>query len=223
MTQHTDKHFEEELTELKDEISRMGSLVEEMLAQAAKALLEGNSHLAREVIKKDPEINRYELVIDDHCLEVLVRWQPAASDLRFITIGLRISKDLERIGDLAVDICEQVLELNRQDKLKPYQDLKIMAEKTQKMVQKALDSFIKQDTALARQVCHDDDEVDALKKKVFSDLINLMENDQEAVSRGTRVIIVSRHMERIADHATNIAEEVIFMIEGKDIRHRGKA
>lgn len=223
MTKHTDKHFEEELNELKEEISRMGAMVEEMLALASKALVEGNSHIARDVIKKDPGINRYELIIDDHCLEILVKWQPAASDLRFITIGLRISKDLERIGDLAVDISEQVLELNRHEKLKPYKDLEIMAEKTKLMVQNALDSFIKQDTQLARKVCSDDDEVDALKRKVFQDLITLMENDQELVSRGTRVIIVSRHMERIADHATNIAEEVIFMIEGKDIRHIGKS
>lgn len=222
MTAHTDKNFELELKQLKEDILKMGSLVEEMLGLSMKALEERSSHVAKQVIQKDPEVNRLEMIIDDHCLELLVRWQPAASDLRFITISLKISKDLERMGDLAVDICEQVLELNWEPAIRLYDDFHEIGERTRNMVKQALDAFVKQDVDLANHVCESDDEVDALKRNLFHELMDLMQRDSAAVSRGTRLILISRHFERIADHATNIAEEVIFMVKGEDIRHRGK-
>ncbi|EKD41591.1 MAG: hypothetical protein ACD_73C00638G0003 [uncultured bacterium] len=222
MTAHTDKHFEAELKLLKEEILKMGSLVEEMITLSMKALEDRSSAISKKVIQKDPEVNHLEMIIDDHCLELLVRWQPAASDLRFITMSLKISKDLERMGDLAVDICEQVLELNWEPVLGTYDDFKEIGEKTREMVKNALDAFVKQDVELANHVCTSDDEVDALKRNMFHAMIALMQKDSTAVARGTRIILISRHFERIADHATNIAEQVIFMVKGEDIRHRGK-
>ena len=219
--EHTDKHFEAELRELKEKILKMGGMVEEMIDRAQKSLFERNSNLAREILICDSEVNRIEVAIDNHCLELLARRQPAASDLRFITIGLRISKDLERMGDLAVDIGEQVIELNKELQLKPFEDLPQIASKTKKMVKSALDAFVNRDPDLAQRVCEADDEVDALKRKVFDDVVLIMQKNPSAVLRGVRLILVSRHFERIADHATNIAEEVIFMVKGKDIRHGG--
>ncbi len=223
MAAHTDKHFDSELKLLKDEILKMGSIVEEMITLASKSLEERSSHTAKEVIQKDPEVNRLEMIIDDHCLELLVRWQPAASDLRFIMISLKISKDLERMGDLAVDICEQVLELNWEPALNLYEEFQQIGEKTKDMVKLALDAFVKQDVEMANHVCLSDDAVDTLKRNLFHELLALMQRDSGVISRGTRLILISRHFERIADHATNIAEEVIFMVKGEDIRHRGKA
>ena len=221
MPEHTDKYFEAELKELKEKILKMGGMVEEMIDRAQKSLFERDSNLAREILSCDPAVNRIELAIDNHCLELLARRQPAASDLRFITIGLRISKDLERMGDLAVDVGEQVIELNKEPQLKPFEDLPQIASKTKKMVKSALDAFVNRDPDLAERVCEADDEVDALKRKVFDDVVLIMQKNPSAVLRGVRLILVSRHFERIADHATNIAEEVIFMVKGKDIRHGG--
>jgi phosphate transport system protein len=219
MNEHTDKKYEEELKHLKEAILKMGGIVEEMIARSMKALVERDSKLAAEVIKKDPEVNSLEMDIDDACLQLLALRQPAASDLRFITIGLRISKDLERMGDLSVNICEQALELNKEPQLKPYIDLPLMGEKAQEMVKKTLDAFVRKDAVLADQVCKMDDEVDSLNDRVFLELVRFMQKDASAASRGTRLILVSRQLERIADHATNIAEEVVFMVHGKDIRH----
>lgn len=220
MPQHTDKKFEEELTELKDDILKMGGIVEEMMALSMKAVVERDSKLAESVIQRDREVNQLEMTIDDQCLRLLALHQPAASDLRFITIGLRISKDMERMGDLAVNISEQSIELNREPQLKPYLDLPTMGQRAQEMVKNTLDAFVKRDAALAQRVCEMDDDVDALNDRVFLELVHLMQKDTNAVSRGTRLILVARQLERIADHATNIAEEVIFMVAGKDIRHR---
>lgn len=222
MAEHTDKKYEQDLRRLKEEILKMGGTVEEMIARSMKALVERNSNIAQDVIRMDPEVNNLEMKIDALCLQLLALRQPAASDLRFITIGLRASKDLERMGDLAVNISEQSIELNKESQLKPYVDLPQMSAKAQQMVKDALDAFVRRDADLARRVCEVDDEVDSLNDRVFQDLVGLMQKDPEAASRGTRLILVSRHLERIADHATNIAEEVIFMVQGKDIRHGSK-
>ncbi len=222
MPQHTDKKFEQDLRGLKDEILKMGGIVEEMIALSMKALVERDTKLAREIIEKDRAVNQLEMEVDDRCLQLLALHQPAASDLRFITIGLRISKDLERMGDLAVNISEQAIDLNREPQLKPYVDLPKMAASTQAMVKGALDSFVEKNAEMAEGICEMDDEVDALNNHVFQELVALMGTDSTAVSRAVRLILVSRHLERIADHATNIAEEVIFMVQGKDIRHGRK-
>lgn len=223
MTGHTDKHYEEDLQELKEDILKMGSVAEDMLAMAMKSLVERDNNMAKQVMKKDHEANELEMSIDDRCLKLLALRQPAGSDLRFIIIGLKISKDLERIGDLAVDIAQQAEHLNKEPQLKPYVTLPQMAEKTQIMVKEALDSFVNRDAAKANRVCELDDEVDDLKDFIFSELSEGMQKDAATVMRSIRLILIARHLERIADHATNIAEEVIFMVEGRDIRHgRGR-
>ena len=222
MPAHTDKQYEEELKNLKEEILKMGGVVEEMIAQAMKSLIDRDSNIARQVIGRDQEVNQMELTIDDLCLRHLALRQPAASDLRFITIGLRASKDLERMGDLAVNIAERVLQLNQEPQLKPYIDLPKMAEKTQSMVKSALDAFVKKDAGMAKGVCETDDVVDNLNDRVFEELVGIMQKDPSSVTRSIRLILIARHLERIADHSTNIAEEVIFMVEGKDIRHGGR-
>lgn len=219
MTAHTDKKYEEELRQLKQTILSMGSLAEEMIALSMKALIQRDNEAAETTIEKDHEVNELEMKIDEQCLQLLALRQPAASDLRFITIGLRASKDLERIGDLAVNIAQESRDLNKEPQLKPYSDLPKMAERTQSMVKSALDAFVKQDVDLAGRVCEMDDEVDNYNDLIFLELVRLMQKDVATVSRGTRLILVCRQLERIADHATNIAEEVIFMIQGKDIRH----
>ncbi len=221
MSTHTDKRYEDDLKQLKEEILKMGGIVEEMIARGVKALVERDTNLAQEILKKDPEVNRLEIDIDNRCVQLLALHQPAASDLRFITIGLRISKDLERMGDLAVNICDQAVELNREPQLKPYVDLPRMAGEAQQMVRKTLDAFVERNAGLAQQVCEMDDTVDDLNDRVFQELTTLMQKDSSTVSRAIRLVLVSRHLERIADHATNIAEEVIFMVQGRDIRHGG--
>lgn len=222
MSTHIDQHYEAELAKLKEQVLKMGGLVETMIAQAMKAMVERHTELARAVIEQEKEVNLLEVGIDDRCFEMLALHQPAASDLRFIVIGLRVSKDLERMGDLAVNICQLAMDLNKEPQLKPYIDLPKMAAKTQEMVKGALDSFVRRDADQAQHVCEVDDEVDRYKHDIFKELVELMEKDPQAVSRGTRLILVSRHLERIADHATNIAEEVIFMVQGRDIRHGGR-
>lgn len=222
MLQHTDKYYEEELKELNQQILKMGGVVEEMIFRSMKALVDVNSQMALEVIlKKEREVNQLEITIDNHCLKMLALRQPAGSDLRFITVGLKISKDLERMGDLAVNISQRAIDLNKEPPLKPYIDLPNMAIKTQEMVKNALDAFVRHDAELAQQVCLVDDEVDELNKKIFNDLLHIMQKDSSAVSRGIHLLSIARHLERIADHATNIAEVVIFMVKGQDIRHRG--
>ncbi len=220
MAGHTDRQYDEELKQLKDNILEAGGTVEEMITRAMRSLTERDSKIAEEVIRRDFEVNRLELEIDDLCVKLLALRQPAASDLRFITVGLRASKDLERMGDLAVNISEHALALNKQPQLKPYADLPKMALKSQEMVKQALDAFVKRDVEMAQQVCEMDDEVDSFEHKIFLELIDMMGKDAKAVERGTRLILVAQQLERIADHATNIAEEVIFMVQGRDIRHR---
>lgn len=216
---HTDKKYEEDLEGLKVEILKMGARVEEMVARSMQVLTERNSQLAQTVMQMDPEVNQLEMAIDERCTELLALHQPAASDLRFIAIGFRVSKDLERIGDLAVNICEQGLDLNREPHLKAAVDLPNLAAKAQQMVHQTLDAFVRKDVDLAQQVCGLDDEVDEQNDRVFQELVAMMQQDSQTVSRGVRLILVARHLERIADHATNLAEEVIFMAQGKDIRH----
>lgn len=220
--QHTDKQYEDELRQLKEKILEAAGNVEEMITRTIRSLTERDSKMAEDVIRRDFEVNRLELEIDDRCVKILALRQPAASDLRFITIGLRASKDLERMGDLAVNIAEQAISLNKEPQLKPYSDLPRMAMKAQEMLKTALDAFVNRDAERAQKVCEMDDEVDSFEHKIFQDLIDIMVRDPKSVERGTRLILVSQQIERIADHATNIAEEVIFMVQGRDIRHGGK-
>ena len=213
------RHFHEELATLKQTLLTMGGLVEDQIHRVMRALIERDDALAQEVIDRDRRVNTLDVEVDEKCVELLALHQPAAGDLRFITTAMKIVTDLERIGDQAVNIAQRAIELNREPQLKPYIDLPRMAEKAARMVKESLDAFVNRDTALARQVCAEDAAVDALKEQVFRELLTFMMEDARTIPRAIRLILISRFLERVADHATNIAEMVVYMVEGKMVRH----
>jgi phosphate transport system protein len=213
------RHFHEELDALKQTLLAMGGLVEDQIRRVMTALIERDSELAQEVIDRDAQVNAYDIEVDEKCVELLALNQPAAGDLRFITTAMKIVTDLERIGDQAVNIAQRALELNREPQLKPYIDLPRMSEKAQRMVKESLDAFVTRDTELARRVCAEDAEVDALKEQIFRELLTFMMVDARTIPRAIRLILISRFLERVADHATNIAEMVVYMVESKIVRH----
>ena len=213
------RHFHEELEALKQTLLAMGGLVEDQIRRVMTALLERDSAMAQEVIERDHRVNAYDVEVDEKCVELLALHQPTAGDLRFITTAMKIVTDLERIGDQAVNIAQRALELNREPQLKPYIDLPRMAEKSQRMVKESLDAFVTRDTELARRVCAEDAEVDALKEQIFRELLTFMMEDARTIPRAIRLILISRFLERVADHATNIAEMVVYMVESKIVRH----
>jgi len=220
--QHTNRQYEEELRTLRAGLLKMGGLVERQIAEAVEALVNRDTKQAGEVIARDAEVNRMDVESDELSIRLLALHQPAASDLRFITTGLKITTDLERIGDNAVNICERALELNAEPQLKPYIDLPRMAEVAQSMVKDSLDAFMRDDTALAEAVIARDDEVDQLHYQIYRELLSYMAEDPTTIARATRILFISKYIERIADHATNIAEMVVFMVNGKNIRHMDK-
>jgi phosphate transport system protein len=213
------RHFHEELEALKQTLLAMGGLVEDQIRHVMQALVDRDDALASEVIERDRQVNTYDVEVDAQCVELLALHQPAAGDLRFITTAMKIVTDLERIGDQAVNIGQRVIELNREPQLKPYIDLPRMAARAQAMVKESLDAFVARDTELARRVRAEDDEVDALKEQIFRELLTFMMEDPRCIPRAIRLILISRCMERVADHATNIAEMVIYLVEGKMVRH----
>ena len=217
--EHFSRQFDTELNEIREKLLEMGGKVELMIANALLALVERNTELAEETIAFDHEINRLEMEIDEKCLEVLARRQPAGRDLRFITLALKIVTDLERIGDQCANIAKRVKELNQEPSLKPYIDLPRMAQAASTMVKEALDAFVRGDESLAIKVCEDDQVVDDLNEQIQRELLTFMMGDPSTISRAIRINHVSKCLERIADHATNVAEMVIFMVKGKDIRH----
>jgi phosphate transport system protein len=213
------RHFHEELESLKQTLLAMGGLVEEQIRQVMRALVERDDALAQSVVERDQQVNAYDLEVDETCVNLLALHQPAAGDLRFITTAMKIVTDLERMGDQAVNIAQRVLELNQEPQLKPYIDLPRMAEKAQRMVKESLDAFVARDTELARRVCAEDSEVDALKEQIFRELLTFMMEDPRTIPRAIRLILISRFLERLADHATNIAEMVIYLVDAKMVRH----
>lgn len=217
--EHFSKKYDEELNDIREKLLRMGGKVEVMLANAMKALVERNSELAEETIRFDHEINHLEVEIDDKCLQVLATRQPTARDLRFLTLALKIVTDLERIGDQCAAIAKRARELNMEPPLKPYIDLPRMADWTATMVKEALDAFVRGDDELALKVCKDDQFVDDLNDQIQRELLTFMMEDPGTISRAIKINYISKCVERIADHATNVAEMVIFMVKGKDIRH----
>ncbi len=212
-------HFQQELNGLKKELLKMAGLAEQAIANAIDALVKRDSALAEKTIREDKAINDIELEIDDLSLKLLALHQPMAADLRFITSAMRINIELERIGDLAVNIAERALSLNQEPQLKPYIDIPRMAEITKNMVKEVLDAFVSGDPDLARAVCERDDQVDDLNDQVFRELLSFMIADPKTITRAVHLIIVSKYLERIADHATNIAEGVIFMVKARVIKH----
>jgi phosphate transport system protein len=213
------RHFHEELDGLKQTLLAMGALVEDQIRRVMRALIERDDELAKNVIERDRQVNAYDVEVDEKCVELLALHQPIAGDLRFITTAMKIVTDLERIGDQAVNIAQRAIELNEEPQLKPYIDLPRMAEKAQRMVKESLDAFVARDTELARRVCANDDEVDGIKEQVFRELLTYMMSDAKTIPRAIRLMLVSRFLERVADHATNIAEMVIYMVESKMVRH----
>ena len=216
---HTDRRYEEELKALHQQILEMGGFVEKQIVNAIAALVRRDSDLARETIARDHTANRMDVEIDELCIRLLALHQPAARDLRLITTGLKITTDLERIGDMAVNIGERVLELNEEPQLKPFIDIPQMADIAQRMLRQSLDAFVREDTDLALKVCAEDDSIDALNNQLFRELLSFMAENPSTVTRATRLLFVSKYLERIADHATNIAEMVVFMVKGTSIRH----
>ena len=219
---HTDQAYEGELRRIREMLLMMGAKVEEMLGQAMKALVERDSELAENTLYIDRQINRLELQVDDLCLSVLARRQPVASDLRFITMALKVVTDLERMGDLGVNICERVLELNQEPPLKPYLEVVNMAEAAQEMLREGLDAFVAGDAERAAAIIERDSTVDAYYAAIFRELLTYMMENPRNIYRATREQSIAKYLERIADHATNVAEMVVFMVHGKDIRHVGK-
>ena len=217
------RHFDDELTDLKDKLLRMGKLVEDQIQQALRALTERDSELARRVIDNDRRVNALDVEMDEDCLRLLALHQPTARDLRFITTAMKIATELERMSDLAENICERAIELNEEPQLKPYIDIPLMANWALRMVKNSLSAFVDSHAPLARQVCADDDYVDNLTEQLFRELLSFMIEDPKTISRAIRLTFIGKYIERIADHATNVAELVVYMVEGKIIRHTADA
>ncbi len=217
--EHFSRQYDEELKTIRSKLLEMGGKVEFMLGDAMRSLVERDTELAEMTIAFDHTINALEMDIDSRCLEVLALRQPAARDLRFITLALKIVTDLERIGDQCANIAKRARELNDEPPLKPYIDLPRMSAWAGKMVTDALDAFVRGDAVLAEQVCRDDNFVDQLNDQIQRELLTFMTEDPRTITRAIKITYISKCLERIADHATNIAEMVIFMVKGKDIRH----
>ena len=222
MPQHTDRTYEADLAHLRTVILEMGGLVEDQIVQAVRALSERDDSLARLTIDRDHSVNRIDVEVDELCIKLLALHQPAARDLRLITTALKITTDLERIGDLASHIAERAHELVDEEPVKAYVDLPRMAELARQMVHKSLDAFVAENDALALEVCTSDDDIDKLHEQLFRELLSFMVEDPSSISRAMRLLFVSKNLERIGDHATNIAEMVIFLVRGQSIRHMDK-
>ena len=217
------RHFDRDIEELKELILRMGALVEEAITRSISALVDRDTHLAETVLASDDAVDRMELEIDDHTLELIAKMQPTASDLRFVATAMKITPELERIADLAVDVAERAIELNREPPLKPIVDLPRQAAIAQQMLRDALDAFVRRDSSLARAVIGRDDEIDLLTEQSFRELLTYMLEDPRNISRAIRLTFIGKYFERIADHATNICEMVVYLTEGKVIKHSVEA
>jgi phosphate transport system protein len=219
---HTDREYDNELKRLRERILRMAGRVEQMIADSVRALVEQDVQLARETILADRFVDRAEMETDELCLVILAKRQPVASDLRFITLSLKMVTDLERIGDLAVNICERAIDLGNDPPLKPWVDVPRMANIVQAMVRDAIDAFVAGDAERAQSVVDRDPALDELYGRVFRELLSAMLDDGSKVERGIHAQSVAKWLERMGDHATNLAEQVVFMVKGKDIRHLDK-
>jgi phosphate transport system protein len=216
---HTDRHYEQELKDLREMLLAMGGKVEAAIAGSVRAVVERDAELAKRVKASDVEVNRLEVKIDDACRRLLALRQPAASDLRFITTALKIVTDLERMGDLAVNVAERAADLAQAPPLGPMHDLAQLADLAEGQLRKALDAFVERDPVKAEEVLRGDDHLDALYLKIFNELLAVMMEDSRAIRRATGLLFAAKHLERVGDHATNVAEMVVYMVRGTDIRH----
>jgi phosphate transport system protein len=215
-----ERHFDEELKTLYKDILKMGVMAQEAIYKSIEALKNRDKQGAKQVIDADDMIDELELAIDEKCIDLIARHQPMAGDLRFITTGMKINAELERIADLALDISQRVLELIDKPILKPLIDIPKLSVVAQNMVRDAIDAFVKKDVELAKRVVLSDDEADKLKNLVQEELINdYMAKDASTAPRAMPLLLIARHLERICDHATNIAEDVIYIVEGKIVKH----
>jgi phosphate transport system protein len=215
------KHYVEQLAGVREMVLRMGGLAEQMTRRVIQALVQRDPGLLAEVRAMEAQVNQLHVEIDESCLELIALRQPAAADLRFIAAAMKIIVDMERIGDQAINITERAESLLAVPPLKPLIDIPRMADIAQEMLKASLDAYVNGDDELAYQTILKDDEVDQLKDQVFRELLTFMMSDPTTIPRAMDLILVSRHIERIADHATNICEDVIFMVKGKDVRHQG--
>lgn len=216
------RHFTVELEELNHRLLEMGGLVETAISNSVRSLIEQNRALAEQVIRDEPQINRMEMEIDGLATRLLALRQPVARDLRFLTAALKINTDLERMGDLALHVAERSISLMHHPLVKPMTDIPKMASMVQSMVLRCLDSFVRGDADQAHSVLLADDDVDALRDAVYSELLAVMQRDSTLVPAAIDLIFVARNLERIGDHATNIAEDVVFLVKGIDVRHHAE-
>ena len=213
------RHFDEEIQEIRQRLVRMSSLAESMIASALRMLIERDDRHYREVTEREEQVNSLQIEIDDMAVKITATQQPVGSDVRFLFMAARITSELERIGDQAINICQNAQHLLKAPPLKPFVDIPIMAEIAQRMVRDSLDALIRKDVSIAERVLTEEDKVDAFRDQVFRELLTYMMADPATIPRALSLILISRNLERVGDHATNIAEEVIYWIQGRDIRH----
>ena len=217
-----ERHFDQELADLKENLLRMAGFTEQSVAQALKALVQRDDSLAKKVDVDDAVLDKLEIEIDDRCIKLLALRQPTATDLRFITMAMRLSGELERIGDQAVNIAHRAEELTREPLLKPLVDIPRMAEHAQGMIHDSLDAFVYAKPDLARAIIKRDQKVDLLNRQLHRELTSFMIEDPHTITRCLNLMSVAHNLERIADHATNIAEDIVYLYEGRDIRHQNE-
>ncbi|MGA2630393.1 MAG: phosphate signaling complex protein PhoU [Terriglobia bacterium] len=216
------KHFQEELEDLKGRLLEMGGLVESAVYRSVLAVVEKDGEQAQQVLKNEARVNQMEIEIDELATRLLALQQPMATDLRFLTAAIKINNDLERMGDLAVNIVERSLALMHEPVIMPLIDIPRMAKLAESMVRKSLDSFVRSDAELARNVLLSDDAVDDLRDTIYEELLRFMQKDPANVRPGVNFMFVARSLERLADHATNIAEDVLFLVQGVEVRHHAE-
>ena len=214
------RHFDEQMEELLQKLLLMGRLTESMIQAAMRTLIERNESLIEEVHAKEQEVNALQIEVDDRAVKLTALQQPVASDARFLFMASRIATELERIADQAINICQNAHHVLKAPSLKPLVDLPLMGEVAGKMVRDALEALVRKDCAIADQVLLDEKTVDAFRNQIFRVLLTYMMADPGTIERALALILISRNLERVGDHATNIAEEVIYLVEGREVRHR---
>ena len=213
------RHFDEQIQEIRDKLVRMGGLAESMIASALRMLIDRDPRHHQEVNEREEQVNGLQIEIDDMAVRVTALQQPVGSDVRFLFMAARITSELERIADQAINICQSATHLLKAPPLKPFVDIPIMADIAQRMVRDSLDALVRNDVSIADRVLTEEDKVDAFRDQIFRELLTYMMADPATIPRALSLILISRNLERVGDHATNIAEEVVYWIQGRDIRH----
>ena len=218
---HTSQQFDEDLKRLKESLLLMGGMIESMLKETSDALVGHQSEIARRVIERDNDLDQLEKKVDEQAIQILALRQPAAQDLRFVTASMKICTDLERMGDIIVNICERLVELAKFAPPKSYNDLPKMMKKTGEMITHSIDAFVNLSLDIATDVLRADDEIDELFRRIWEELLQMMKQNPSVLEAGIKLLFIAKHLERLADHSTNIAEQVIFTVKGLDVRHTG--